>query len=87
MRLPTRVNLPFGYDVLIKQVSDAEMLVAIDGEEPEDVTDGAWLVDTRTIYIRKSLPAARKRYILSHELGHALWDWQHECMNWGAMQP
>ncbi len=87
MRIPSRVQFPFGYDVLIRQVSDAEMLDVLEAEEPQDISDGAWIVDTRTIYIRKALPVQRRKYILSHELGHALWDWQHECMNWGAMKP
>ena len=87
MRLPTRVHFPFGYIVHIRQVTDAEIIAAVDGEGPEDMADGCWMVDTRTIYIRKSLPLRRRRYILSHELGHALWDWQHDCLDANAMRP
>jgi Zn-dependent peptidase ImmA (M78 family) len=38
-------------------------------------TDGAWLYDTKTIDIRSSLPAKQRRYVLGHELLHAVNDW------------
>lgn len=77
MRIPFRVNLPFGYGITVKQVNKETMtLVAPDA-------DGAWNVDIKTIYILKSLPITRKRYILAHELGHAWLDWQHHHLNNG----
>lgn len=82
VRLPARVVLPFGYVVTVRQLTDAEM----DSLEDGAATDGQWDVETRTIQIRKSLPLRRKRYILGHELGHALWDWQHECLDLGQMK-
>lgn len=75
MRLPKRVVLPFGYVVKIKQRPDSEM----EGQ------DGLWDVETRTISIRKALSLRRRRYILIHELGHALLDAQHECLDKGMM--
>lgn len=76
MRLPKRVVLPFGYVVSVKQRPDSEM----EGQ------DGLWDVETRTISIRKSLPLRRRRYILIHELGHALWDSQHQHLDCGYMK-
>jgi Zn-dependent peptidase ImmA (M78 family) len=84
MRLPTRVHLPFGYIVLVKVVSDAEMRNLC---EEGEALDGLWDASTRTIYIRRSLPERRRKYLLSHEMGHALWDWQHAMMDEGAMAP
>lgn len=84
MRLPKRVTLPFGYVVKVVEASDTEI-----AQQTEDceVCDGLWDCETRTIYVRASLPLKRRRYILAHELGHCLWDFQHEMLDHGAMQP
>ena len=84
MRLPSRVHFPFGYVVRVRQVTDAEMRAL---EDDEESCDGMWDSETRTIYVRAALPMRRRRYILGHELGHALWDWQHDLMNEKAMVP
>lgn len=76
-RIPSRVLLPFGYLVTIKHLTDTEMQDIADG----DLDDGLWDVETKTIYIRKGLSVRRQRYILTHELHHALIDWTHECLN------
>lgn len=76
-RMPTRVVLPFGYRIAVKQVTDSEM-------NTHDIdADGVWDSDSRTIYIRKRLPMTRRRYILAHELGHAWLDWQHRYLDNG----
>jgi Zn-dependent peptidase ImmA (M78 family) len=85
MRLPSRITLPFGYTVLVKQVSEQEMKV--EAEDDEDPPDGLWDVDSRTIYVRSHLSLKRKRYILGHEMCHALADWIHDCMTEEAMKP
>lgn len=82
MRIPRSVTFPFGYVVQVRQVTDAEMTA-----EDEDCPDGLWDVETRTIYVRSAIPIRRRKYILGHELGHALWDWQHEMFNEGAAKP
>jgi Zn-dependent peptidase ImmA (M78 family) len=87
MRLPPRVTFPFGYVVEVRQVTDSEMLAEQEEDNREEVADGLWDVETRTIYVRKSLPLRRKRYILGHEVGHAFIDWQHFCLNEEAMRP
>ena len=87
MRLPTRISLPFGYAVTVKQVSDTEMLEEQEEEERAEVVDGLWDVDNRTIFVRRSLSLRRKRYILGHEMCHALADWIHDCLNEEAMKP
>lgn len=83
-RLPTRIHFPFGYVVRIKQITVTEMRVLSDGG-PD--LDGCWVADERTIYIVRSLPAGRKRYILGHEMFHSLVDFQHACLNDRAMKP
>lgn len=83
MNLPRVVHFPFGYTVAVKQVSDAEMKAENDGEG----VDGLWDCETRTIYILRSLSVRRKRYILGHEMIHALADWQHDMLNDEAMRP
>lgn len=84
MRLPARVCLPFGYVVLVRQVSDQEMRAQ---DDDGDLNDGLWDCETRTIYVRSALPMKRRRYILAHELGHCLWDYQHAMFDEGAFKP
>lgn len=85
MILPKSLTLPFGYRVSIREVTDGEMREMDD--EDERVSDGCWDVETRTIYIVKTLSPRRKRYILGHELFHAVLDWQHHMLNEGAIKP
>jgi Zn-dependent peptidase ImmA (M78 family) len=87
VRLPSRVTLPFGYIIQVKQLTDAEMLDEQDECDREELLDGLWDADTRTIFVRASLPMGRRRYILGHEIGHAFIDWQHHCLNEDAMKP
>src|SRR6266702_2917680 len=68
LTIPKRVQLPFGYVVTIKQVTDSEMEEIVEDGTGESV-DGYWDPDERVLYIRKSLPIRRRRYILAHELG------------------
>ena len=77
MRIPSRVVLPFGYRISVRQLSDSEM----DRRDPN--ADGIWDDELKTIYLRKKLPVTRRRYILAHELGHAWLDWQHRHLDNG----
>lgn len=81
LRIPKNITLPFGYRVTVKQLPDVEFNM----HAPE--ADGVWLVDTRTILIRKRLPAKRRAYILAHELGHAWLDWTHNYLDNGELKP
>lgn len=82
MRLPRTIRFPFGYVVKVRTLTHAQMV-----EHGERTSDGAWDCTTRTIFIRKRLPRARQRFLLAHEMGHALLDWQvHHC-NEGTMKP
>ena len=85
MRLPKSLSFPFGYRVAIREVTDGEMRELDD--EDERSSDGCWAVQTRTIYIVKTLSPRRKRYILGHEMFHALIDYQHHLLNEGASKP
>ena len=76
-RIPTKVVLPFGYHISVRQLSETEM----DRRDPN--ADGIWDDDNKTIYLRKRLPLTRRRYILAHELGHAWLDWQHRHLDNG----
>ena len=38
---------------------------------------GYWDVGTRTIYVDKTVGERKQRYVLTHELMHAVADWQH----------
>jgi Zn-dependent peptidase ImmA (M78 family) len=84
-RIPRIVRLPFGYTVKVQQVTLQEMRDAI--EEDDDPPDGAWVSDDMTIYLRRTLPAGRKRYILCHELQHAVADLTHAALNDGTGKP
>lgn len=77
MRFPSTIRFPFGYDVKVRLVPPAE--IAEQAEfEIEDAPDGLWLADRQTIFINRALPLRRQRYVLIHEMGHALWDFQHQ---------
>jgi Zn-dependent peptidase ImmA (M78 family) len=80
MRLPRRVVLPFGYVVTVKLATSREM----DDAGGSDC-DGLWDCDSRRILIRKRLAAARRRWVLVHELFHALNDMQHAFRNQGKL--
>ena len=77
VRIPNKVILPFGYHIMIRQVTDTEM------DRQDANADGIWDNEAKTIYIRKRLPVTRRRYILAHELGHAWLDWQHRYLDDG----
>lgn len=77
VRIPNKVILPFGYHIMIRQVTDSEM------DRQDANADGIWDNEAKTIYIRKRLPVTRRRYILAHELGHAWLDWQHRYLDDG----
>lgn len=79
--LPRTILLPFDYKVKVKLVPAKECK-----EENGKLLDGWFDPDSNSIFIKKTLPAARRRYILGHELGHAVLDWIHECLNNGIMK-
>lgn len=86
MRLPLSFSFPFAPRIEIRQVSSKELKDLLDEDEGE--ADGLWDADTRTIYILKTLPLKRKRYVLWHELlKHAAADVEHELMDGGVMAP
>lgn len=73
-RLPRTIALPFGYRVRVRQVPAREL----------PGCDGEWCAETRTVRIVRSLPERRKRYILYHELVHAVLDAGHHALNDGS---
>lgn len=77
LRIPSRIVLPFGYRITVRQLSDSEM------DKRDENADGIWDAETKTIFIRRRLPVTRRRYILAHELGHAWLDWQHRYLDDG----
>ncbi len=76
-RLPAKVRLPFNDVIRVVLTSDREMLEAMEEEDRSELADGLWDVDTRTIYVRRSLGFKRKAEVLGHELDHAINDWRH----------
>ena len=82
MRLPTRVNLPFGYTVKVRLATPTQF-----GQWGEADSDGLWCAQERTIYIKKGLTVRRQRYLLVHELIHALNDHLHAFLDSGDLKP
>lgn len=84
-RIPRTIRLPFGYTIRVVQVTRAEMRVEVecDADEP----DASWDVDEMVIYLVRSLPERRKRYVLCHELQHAAADLTHQQLNDGVGKP
>jgi Zn-dependent peptidase ImmA (M78 family) len=73
--IPKRVVFPFGFVVRVEQVSRNVLTQDVDSE---------WNGDSRSIFIDKGLSLQRRRYLLTHELGHAWLDWQHYIMDLGV---
>lgn len=74
--LPRTIPLPWGYVAKVKLVPAKECK-----EENGEILDGWWDSDTQTIYVKKTLPIARRRYMVGHEFNHAVIDWVHRCLN------
>ena len=77
-RIPTRVRLPFGYDVRVRQVSKRECQEAVGC----DALAG-WVASDRTVYLIRSRPIRLKRADLAHELQHVLIDYLHVLVGQG----
>ena len=58
MRIPNKVILPFGYHIMIRQVTDSEM------DRQDANADGIWDNEAKTIYIRKRLPVKKYNVII-----------------------
>lgn len=71
-RIPKKVELPFGYTVQIELLTNKAFKA-----KHGTLLDGIFDPETRTISIRVQLPLKRRRYILGHELDHAVNDWRH----------
>jgi len=71
--LPKQVDLGFAV-VHVKYVGDKKLREEGECEDDEATPEGLWVDIDDTIYIRKSMSLARKRYIILHELVHAMID-------------
>ena len=81
LQLPRLIRLPFDYTISVQQCSAKEMIaLGLEG------ADGGWIVEAKAIVIRKALPLPYKRYLIGHELAHALNDWIHELTLDGTMK-
>lgn len=81
-KLPKNVLLPGGFKITISLVDDLKMAELI-GQE----YDAVWFDREATIYIRKDLPLPTQWYMLSHEMLHAVADWQHKLIRSGVARP
>jgi len=81
LRLPRSVQLPFGRRIKIVQVPEAQLTDLF------GVSDGQWHITSQTIYVNKALGQAKKRYVVAHELQHALVDYLHMLQVEGEAQP
>jgi len=68
-RIPKKIQLP-GFTIIVREESDQEL--SVEGTWEYEPTTG-----TAVIRIQKSLPIRRKRYILVHELQHAIIDYTY----------
>ena len=78
LRIPTTVNLPFGYTIRVRQVSKREC---------EDRVGfnalAGWVADERTVYLTKSRTIKQRRADLGHELQHVLVDYLSALIDQG----
>lgn len=89
-RISRTVRLPFGFAIRIRRAPSTEVQEAYacahcghaDGK-----VDGFWDESTRTIWLDTSVKVRRLRYVLTHEMPHAVADWQHWAFNKGYARP
>jgi len=43
--------------------------------------EAGWNVMEKTIYLDRTLPLRKRRYLLTHEVMHAVVDWQAEILD------
>lgn len=82
--IPKFVDLPFGFRIEVRRIPPSEMADRLEEDLEDGSAAGFWDFDEMTIFIDKSLPAAKQRYILAHEMVHAVNDWAHLCLNMGV---
>lgn len=82
--IPKQIRLPFGYTITVKQLDDRSFDDTV-GEV--DYAYAHWNVNLKTIYLRKSQSTALKSYFLTHELIHAVLDWQHNTLQQVRLVP
>lgn len=80
--LPKVFSFPNGRKITIELVDDLKMAELVGQGH-----DGCWLDHIPAIYIRKALPLSRQWYMLTHELLHAVVDWQGELIVNGVAKP
>jgi Zn-dependent peptidase ImmA (M78 family) len=76
--VPASIRLPFGFTVTIKAVSPRTLKKVAKAD-----VMGCWDLDTRTIYLDKTMEPRNQRYVLTHEMIHAFADWQHMALDAG----
>lgn len=81
-RIPKYIRFPFGYTVKVVQKSPKEL-----SDDVGTSVYGYWCDETRTIFISRTLTAAKKRYVVLHELTHALEDFKLFCTEIGLTKP
>lgn len=72
-RIPKYVDLPFGYEVEIRQLGHRQFV-----EECGEGICAMWQVEDQggVVYLDKSRDIKKRRADLAHEIGHAVLDWQ-----------
>jgi len=87
LRIPRTVRLPFGFNISVRQVTRAEMKDACECDGDEEGPDGLWDAEEMVIYLVRTLPVRRRRYVLCHELQHAVVDLMHAQLDDGVGRP
>lgn len=87
--LPRQIKLPWGGVVKVRLATPSEC--AEENKKANAASKeplfGWYDGDINTIFIRSTLKPAQKRYVLGHELHHAVIDWVDEMLQLGVMVP
>lgn len=76
--IPRVFTFPQEFRIVTRQVKPTKMR-ELHGED----YDGIWDVDNMCIDLKRNLPLPRKWFVYSHELVHAINDWQLWLINQG----
>jgi Zn-dependent peptidase ImmA (M78 family) len=79
--LPKKIKFPFDFVIEVKVIPE-EQLESLMGRGCE----GAYLPDARMIVVSRSLTTRKRRYIVAHEMTHALNEYFDEGLRSGIME-
>jgi transcription elongation factor Elf1 len=79
--IPRQFKFPFGYHIKVRRITPTEMIDVFrckhcGHHDGSDAVGGTWDVDTKTIWLDKTMTRKVQRATFMHEFHHAYKDWE-----------